>query len=356
MKTRNYTIDFFRMIFIIIICIYHFQNFINVKIIESGYLCVEFFFIVSGFYLYKSFKKQKNMDNLQYTIKKVKRMYPHYIFSLLVCIFLITVNGIIKNKHEIVNTIYTFISESLMLQNIGIYKGGFNTPIWYISVLIFGGYIIYGLLKKDKDLFLRILGPIFVIFTFNLIISNSDTIENWNIIYGLYIPLLRGMADITIGCLLAEFIERYSNKIENLIDKRKLLFYIIEVLTFILLIYIIIYKTEYDLYSLILFSILILFANCKISICSKLFDKEVFKKNGDLTYAMYLNHLSICMVMSVMYDILLSKIFNNKGVIIVLYILIVIIYSYFTDKFVKYLIQKKGKNNKNKKINKSISI
>lgn len=339
MKTRNYTIDFFRMIFIIIICIYHFQDIINVKFVQSGFLCVEFFFILSGFYLYKSFKKNKECDNLQYTIKKVKRMYPHYIFSLFVLMFLVILNEIVKNKFNLADAIYTFFSESLMLQNIGIFKGGINTPIWYISVLIFGGYIIYGLLRKDKDLFLRVLGPLFVIYTFCLIKSNSSTIENWNITYGLYLPLLRGMADITIGCILAEILEIYYYKIENIINKKKVIFNFIEILVYSLLAYIIVYKTNYDLYSLILFPILILFANCKGSICFKLFNKNIFKSVGDLTYAIYLNHLAIIKVITVAWNIVLSKIFNNVT-ITVIYIILVIIYSYFTNKFVKYIINK----------------
>ena len=39
---------------------------------------------------------------------------------------------------------------------------------------------------KNKDLFIHVLGPIFVVFTFCLIKSNSDTIENWGILYGIY--------------------------------------------------------------------------------------------------------------------------------------------------------------------------
>lgn len=336
MKKRNYAIDFFRMVFMIIICVHHFQGSIDATFIYSGYLCVEFFFILSGFYLFQSFQKNKEQDALQYTIKRVKRMYPHYIFSLIICLLAVVCSQVIKNDFDVVNIIYKILAELFMVQNIGFFNGGLNTPLWYISVLIIGGYIIYGILKKDEKVFLRILGPIFIIFTFNLIKSNSNTIENWNSINGLYLPLLRGMADLMIGCLLAEILNKYSNKIDFLIEKRKIIAFIAEISTYVLLAYIILFQTDYEMYCLILFPLLIIFAYSQKSISSKLFNREIYKNNGNLTYAMYLNHSAVNMMMSFAYEILLSRIFN-AGIMTVLYIVIVIIYSYFTNKIVNYI-------------------
>lgn len=344
MNKRNYTIDFFRMIFMIIICIHHIQGRLEFKFIQSGYICVEFFFILSGFYLYRSFKKNKELDGIKYTLKKVKRMYPHYVFSFIVCLIIIIMRGIMNNNLDAINTIFTSISEILMIQNIGIFNGGLNQPLWYFSVLIFGSYLIYELLKKDEKLFLKILGPIIVLFTFALIKTNTSTIENWDIIYGLYMPLLRGIADLTIGCILAWIYEEYNIKIQKFICDKKLISNIIEFLTYILISYIIINKTDYELYCLILFPLLILFANSEFSICSRLFDKKLFKKNGDLTYAMYLNHYSILMITATIYNKVLSNILN-KIEIIVLYVIIVIIYSYITDKFVKFITNRKVNKN-----------
>ncbi len=346
MKKRNYVIDFFRMIFMIIICIHHFQGAINVIFIHSGYLCVEFFFILSGFYLFQNFQKNKKQDALQYTMKKVKRMYPHYIFSLIICLLTVVCSQIIKNDFDVVNITYKILAELFMIQNIGFLDGGLNTPIWYISVLIIGGYIIYGILKKDEKVFLRILGPVFIIFTFNLIKSNSNSIENWSNINGLYLPLLRGMADLMIGCLLAEILNRYSNKIECLIVKRKIIAFIVEISTYVLLAYIILFQTDYEMYCLILFPLLIMFAYCQKSISSKLFNKEIYKNNGDLTYAMYLNHSVVNMVMSFAYEIFLSRIFNAE-IMTIMYVVVVIVYSYFTNKIVNYLTNKLRKLNNN---------
>ena len=344
MNKRNYAIDFFRMIFMIIICIHHFQGTMGIKYIQSGYLCVEFFFILSGFYLYNSFNKYKEDDGIKYTIKKIKKIYPHYILAFLFYIFFYIIRKIINHNLDIVEIIYKSFSETLLLQNIGIFNGGFNYPLWYLSVLLLGGYLIYELLRKNKETFLKIIGPIIILFTFTLIKSKNGSIENWGIIYGLYMPLLREIADLTTGCILAWIYQEYNEKLEIIIKNNKKISNIIECYVYFLLFYIIINKTEYEFYSLILFTILILYANLKISISSKFLNNKIFKNNGDLTYAMYLNHAFIIMILSFIYEHFLFK-YINIEIISVIYIFSVIVYSYFTDKFVKYLINKNERQN-----------
>ena len=69
---------------------------------------------------------------------------------------------------------------------------------------------------------------------------------------------------------------------------------------------------------------------------------DCYENNGDLTYAMYLNHSVVNMIMTFAYEIFLSRIFNAE-IMTIIYIVIVIIYSYFTNKIINHIIIKSRK-------------
>lgn len=295
---RNYALDFFRIIFTVIICLHHFQGTINFKVIESGYIGVEFFFILSGFLLYRSYKKNKNDTSIDFTIKKLKRLYPEYVLAFIFCFML----HIIQHNEKLSQYIFVPFSEISLTQNIGIFKGAFNYPLWYLSVLIFGGFLIYELLKRDESLFLKVISPLIIILTFSLLNSLGGGLENWNTVYGLYLPLLRGCAEISIGVILSKFINtRYFNDITKKMNGHKIFTYLIEIISYILLMYLITFKTNYEMYSLFFISILICLANYSNSLTSKLFNNKIFGYFGGITYSMYVNHASIIIIVSFIY-------------------------------------------------------
>ncbi len=334
MKERNYTIDFFRIIFILIICIHHFQSIINTKFINSGYICVEFFFIVSGFFLYKSFKKNSDSTSLKYTVDRIKKLYPLYIFAFIIMLILTTVESYFRGNLNIQKNVFTSISEVLLLQNVGIFNGGINYPMWYLSTLIVAGFFIFELLKRDKNLYLKILGPLSILIYFAFINKNYGTLEVWDNINGIYLPLVRTFVDMTIGCILSYIIDEYYVKIKNSIDSHKMFFRILEIINYAILFYLIINNTPYQIYSVIAFTILISFANLDNSICYKLFNNKVFRYNGDLTYSMYVNHASIILIFTHLYK-RLNYLQDNPLISICIYIIVLILYSYCIDKIVK---------------------
>lgn len=337
-NTRNYSFDFFRVIFTLIICFHHFQGIFNENIIKSGYIGVEFFFILSGFLLYKHLKANTEDTAKEYTIKKLKKLYPEYIFAFIVCFLL----QLATNKdNSILDFLFKPFSEILLIQNIGIFKGNINYPLWYLSVLIIGGFIIYECIKKDEKLFTRIIFPIIIVFNFSLLNSLGNGLENWETINGIYMPLLRGIADICIGVLLSSFMEDNDmDSIYKKIDKYYILEYIIELISCILLGYLVIFKTNYEMYSIILIAIIIFACNYKNSLINKLFNSEIYYKFGRITYSMYVNHASIIIIMSFLY----RKIFKyniSEINITLIYFALLIIYSIISKHIIKTILEKK---------------
>lgn len=75
---RNHWLDILKLIFIIVISFWHTVWWTNLK---YGFLPVEFFFIVSGYYVHASYIKKKSFG--KFVIAKIKRLFPTYLVMLL---------------------------------------------------------------------------------------------------------------------------------------------------------------------------------------------------------------------------------------------------------------------------------
>lgn len=80
-QERVLTIEFFRYFFMIVLLSWHGQY----GYVEKGYLVVEFFFILSGYFLMDSFIRSPDRNALQYTISRVKKTYLEYLIAAVIC-------------------------------------------------------------------------------------------------------------------------------------------------------------------------------------------------------------------------------------------------------------------------------
>ena len=88
MNKRNYAIEFYRFLFSLIVCIFHFSTYLSDGRaagfpFDSGYLVVEFFFMLSGIFLAHSAErkqtltlKEKAEASIQYFFQRYTRLYP----------------------------------------------------------------------------------------------------------------------------------------------------------------------------------------------------------------------------------------------------------------------------------------
>lgn len=198
---KNNSIEFFRFLFTVVILIHHAGSFPGGETcLRRGYLCVEFFFILAGFYLYRSFHTEKEHSLLTYLKKRLVRLYPEYLFAAVVCIGVL---GVLNHEFDLSKA----VNELLMLQNTGIFHlGGYNFPCWYLSVMMVASLLIYSIMSvREKD-FLHIFAPLLIIGTFTFLSGSEDGIETWGYLGPISFPLLRGFADMSAGVLLSAFV------------------------------------------------------------------------------------------------------------------------------------------------------
>lgn len=178
-----------------------FWHFRGTQYFEKGYLAVEFYFILSGYLLYKSYLRSNHLSAFQYTFNKIKRFFPEYFLALIISTALDLFSKL-RNGFDInvPKYIFRFITEVSFVQNIGFFDGGANYPCWYLSVLIIGGFILWALLRIANGKIHCIIGALLSYSLYTLLFIKGESFEQWDLFY----PLLRGIAGLSLGIVTAK--------------------------------------------------------------------------------------------------------------------------------------------------------
>lgn len=200
---KNNSIAVWRIVFAYLIMTYHFFNAYGLP--SSLYLATDFFFIVSGWLLAQDASENKYGNAWELLINKIKKYYPHYIFSLVVGYI------VLKTSYMKFDMNYLMIlPEVTMTQMIGLnIKQMVNVPTWYLSVLIISSYFIYYLLQNHKKFFVQLGIPLVLLIVGSWFYRNygylchsslGDVTSDiyWNQ------PLLLGVMVMSIGVLAYE--------------------------------------------------------------------------------------------------------------------------------------------------------
>jgi len=282
---KNTAIEALRFIFMLIICVHHFGG----THMKHGYIAVEFFFILSGVMLMKSFMKPNRRGLVDYLCHRIKHLYPEYFIA---CLFSgIVLWAIFRDAYiagSLSDSIRRFINTLLLLNGSGVFIGGFNITLWYVVVLIIGGFIIYALLDYNQKLSLKVIFPILILLYFTFCFNKGESIERWQVEGGVfYNPLWRGTAGLALGTILFYLFRNYGNKLNmealNLIS----------CFSFVLALVLLFAPAFYDSYFLLLFPTIIIGALFQESWLNRLFCSDKWITVGGITYEMYLLHIPI---------------------------------------------------------------
>lgn len=301
---RNH-IDLWRLIFTVLVCSLHSGALLTEGwervFFPGGYIAVEFFFIVSGYYL--AFSVSKNKDNVSittigtetvnYTITRAKRLFPEFFCGFLLTIVLTQIiykEPLVELFRKLLST---GIYELLMLHVINPYEEMILSVAWYVSALLLATFIIYPFLRMIPNIYKNIVAPLlmicFIVFTGS---RNNILLGNFTVYGCVFGGTIRAIVEISWGTFLFERVYALKNKNSNIMDKRRWLYTFIEICMFLFVISGSFFyeKTKWDFIFLLALTVGITICLADIGIKVSFISDRFLKFCGSFSYALYMSH------------------------------------------------------------------
>ena len=183
-------------------------------LVTGWYLAVEFFFLVSGYLIYAKMDdyKKRYGGAIRFTLHRYRELFPKYIIA-----FALTFSAIhLQKKSDLSVTAHLVRSlpEVFLLQGIGIDRGWdwVNPTLWYLSVMLIAGFVMYLGLRYIRRIFVGYLAPALIIIFLFLLYQNVGTLDAAVMLPGEYAnyPLFRGFTEMCLGmyaCMLTGLIK-----------------------------------------------------------------------------------------------------------------------------------------------------
>ncbi|HFD3450706.1 TPA: acyltransferase family protein [Enterococcus faecium] len=183
-KIYSKEIDCFRGIAVLAVIFYHLPN----SLLPGGLQGVTIFFVVSGFLMAKNTirdEKNRQFSFLHFYYKRIKRIYPFLLFSLVVFIFILGISNIrlIGNiRSELPSLIFGYNNWWQLNQGVSYFDSYFNASLfkhyWSLSVEL-QFYLIWPFLfivikrMRRKQVFYLIYTLIFISILFSLFLPST---------------------------------------------------------------------------------------------------------------------------------------------------------------------------------------
>ncbi len=243
---KNVFLELLRFLAATIIVGYHTKY-----IFHSGWIFVEFFFIISGFFAYKKVLQYKESGNsfkdfpVKYTLKKMWRILPYTFLSMILYVVFILREQLMNVGVRTIGRFALYFTENVSLLNAtGMIANGVDLgdgwtmssmlmPIlWYIIALFVMlpvmMYLAYYLDEKI-GLWLYTFLPMFL---YGVLIISTGTIDGFHYEMMIYPALcMRALAGLLLGAL----VYRVSEAFQKTIKKKRgyvIIFGIIELLVY----------------------------------------------------------------------------------------------------------------------------
>lgn len=304
-NNRNVAIDALRFVFICILCPVHCPA---VNPFPNGYIAVEFFFVLAGFFIYQSYRKHAGMGTLDFTLRKMRRFFWPLVLSIGALMLLDRKRYIIPQEltpDGIVSQYLMRIPELLFCQGLEIVRpdGYVNVTLWFISILLCGGAVIYSLLRNVGHKAVALVIPILVLLGITYLASFGNTGLIWRPQLAgspLECNLVRGIVEMGIGVMLAYVMEQKSVQI----DKHQKASDALGVIGLLGMVLIALSHNNYDTLSLFLVPMVIMACVSHQSLFSKVFKGKAWAWLGGLSMHIYFIHAFV----SASYYIIASRV------------------------------------------------
>ena len=335
---RNASVEFCRFFAIMCVVVHHYASAYS----PGGYLGVDFFSILAGFFLMRHFNRHHGSDceacieAVGYIKERYIRIIPFYLCSAacMVVIGSIVIQSFISLPKFICYSIW----ELLMLDGFGFTGNLIIGPGWYLQSLFLASFVIYFLLCMNKRLFINILFPLGFCFLFSFLSKAHPHLNVWLTTEGI-IPhaTIRVFAEIGLGCICYEVYGALKAKFPADCSIRNMLVHtLVEVICIMEILYIVFRHaaTNADFSCVLFMAVLIVSLFMERSLISKVLNNSLSRYLGKISVCIYLTHI---MIVQINWVKIIGLSWKKSSVC---YLLIVIAFSCITTAFVECIVQK----------------
>ncbi len=301
MKKRNNAAEFYRFFFSVIICIFHFKTYSQTDPppFAGGYLAVEFFLMLSGYFLAKNaFEKAEKGglrraagDSFSYILGRAARLYPHYLFSVL-CLAALRILAF--GNMTVERWLGEGLGELFMLQTVAD-RYTLSVVLWFPSALFLACVPVYILARLGR----RIAYIAFPVLSVGILGWLMHTNGKLDLTFSHHFLFSDGFWRAAAGLMLGGLCFGAVQLMEGKLKERKttgaikIMSTIIEpvllaVLTVILYSPPALYR---DCAAVVLFALFIVLVMSGTSCFASLLDNPVSGYLGKISYAMYFNEI-----------------------------------------------------------------
>lgn len=326
---RNGEIELLRFVFAIIILLFHYNATRSNKVFLGvhGNIGVEFFFLVSGFLMAKTFSDRVadtnvNLANIAWAevFKRIKKIFPYHILAMVLYII-----------HDfyyywdapgtLAKLLVRFIPDMFFLHCFGFLPLSRMGDEWYLSIYLIAVLILVPVILKYRDFFSKVIAPIIAFFMIGYIYTCGSKLSGVEIWCGPFLKSsLRGFAEIMLGIFCYEMSQYIRNtaKINKWTIPPRFV-KAVEIVSFTL---VIIYSNlklisdEYEIFALLFLMVGITFTFAEVLPIRFLYTSRLVHFLGQLSLPLYLVHSPIIKWVNELFSESLSE--NERMVLVVL--------------------------------------
>jgi len=295
-KSRNSSIDILKFIFSIAIVLFHFGRHRDVNVLQGGYIFVEGFFMITGYFMMNSVNKAKENSIGKDTLNFIKHKYLSFAPTLLASIIIAQIITIViyhMSISDIVLDLINIATEIVPLQSIGINGSALTAVAWYLSAMMIALFILYPIARKLGNSFTCIVCPVVAVSIYGIIctkVGYINVISEHILVIPIQAGVLRAFAGICVGCILYSCVKATEKYKVTHLGEVCFLGAELTCLGFIFAVAQLLPKTYYDFYIIPAFFVLLYSCFGRKSVITKRFSFNFTKHFGTASLIVYLNH------------------------------------------------------------------
>ncbi|MBQ9530994.1 MAG: acyltransferase [Eubacterium sp.] len=238
---RNGEIELLRFVFCLLVVLFHINknifhllsaNNYTYALSPRGYIGVEFFLMLSGYFMALGIDKKKNSlplgtDTVRFIWKKYFSIFWYHIIAFCA---LFVVHTVI-NKDFSMDKFFDVIPGALLITRSGVRFFDINGVEWYISAMILVMAAMYPVAKKHFEVYAKAIAPISAVLIYGWLIQKYHTLSGTTVWGPLgFRCMWRTAAGLNIGmfmycCVKALKRHEFSNMEKNVAIIARIIMY-----------------------------------------------------------------------------------------------------------------------------------